>query len=571
MSNGSVLRHVHRLFGQGTLAGLSEGQLLDRFASRRDEAAFEALVERHGPMVLGVCRRLLRDPHAAEDAFQAVFLVLVRKAGSIRRCESLGPWLYRVAHRVATRANVEATRRRTVEGLAVVSPEAPADDPDAFERRILLWDELARLPSKYRDPIVLCHIEGFSHDDAATALRWPVGTVKGRLSRAKDLLRDRLARRGLGVVALTALGSEARATVPPTLNSTTIKAAVGLAEAGWASAGSASVAAIFLAKGAVTSMFLTKLKTVAAVVLTAGLLSAGWGFAVRGAGDTDGAAQAANTARSEGPSAKVVSQPPATSNQTILQEAGNPFNPAPGIAGAGLGPTPSGSSKAEQDEIAVVERLRGQRYQIEVLERQMESNSGMIRKLRDALDEHDMKLILTRLEGDPDVLNRQRSELARALKQAEDDYFKGKFESMALLRDLERVADPGDVLNIEVLEALPGRPVTGERVVRPDGTISLGFYGDVFVAGLTRKEIKVKVVEQMRKFIPAETLGLSETSSNPDGTRKTTQIAPADSIRVFVDDAIRPGSIPSRNIDDLLRKMDRVLEKLDDMPARPRR
>src|SRR4051795_13273101 len=157
---GDALRQLHRLFQRGSLGGMSEWQLLDCYATRRDDSAFEALVARHGPMVLGVCRRVLDDPHAVEDAFQATFLVLVRKAGSLGPRDAIGHWLYGVACRVALRARSESARRRSsevpmgrVEGLARVN------EPGIDEIAPILDEEIARLPSKYRAPVVLCYLE----------------------------------------------------------------------------------------------------------------------------------------------------------------------------------------------------------------------------------------------------------------------------------------------------------------------------------------------------------------------------------------------------------------------------
>ena len=205
-----VVHQVERLFGQGTVTGLSEEQLLDRFATDRDESAFEALVERHGPMVLGVCRQFLRDPNDVDDAFQATFLVLVRKAGSLRQKELLGNWLYGVASRVALRSRSVGIRRQTRFALAEQVEELAGDGGSSRsepvsevvlrdEERPLVHEEVSRLPGKYRTPIVLCYFEGLTHDQAAARLGCPVGTVKGRLSRARDLLRTRLSRRGVAI------------------------------------------------------------------------------------------------------------------------------------------------------------------------------------------------------------------------------------------------------------------------------------------------------------------------------------------------------------------------------------
>ncbi len=292
--SGAVLRQVDRLFGRGTVAGLGEGQLLDRYLAGRDEVAFEALVARHGPMVLGVCRRLLGDPHDVEDAFQATFLVLVKKAGAIRDRDLLGPWLYGVAHRVAVRSRGRAAQRRSREatGLSPEPVEAPTE-PGSGELRPVLDEEIGRLPEKYRVPILLCYFEGLSHDEAATNLRWPVGTVRSRLARGRDLLRGRLTRRGLAPVAgLIASGLTPRATsaaVPPALIEATVRAATRLAAGRAMTAGAVSASVAALTKGVVTTMFLGKLKVAAVGLVAAGIAATGAGvWAGRGLKASDG-------------------------------------------------------------------------------------------------------------------------------------------------------------------------------------------------------------------------------------------------------------------------------------------
>src|SRR5205823_3370384 len=151
--------------------------------------AFARLVGRHGAMVLGICRRLLRDHHAAEDAFQAVFLVLARRAGSVGWRESAGGWLYEVAHRVAAKALCQAARQRTREKEAASMRSERVSASEGRDEVDLLHEELRRLPEKYRLPVVLCSLEGMSHVEAASQLGWPLGTVKGRLARARDLLK----------------------------------------------------------------------------------------------------------------------------------------------------------------------------------------------------------------------------------------------------------------------------------------------------------------------------------------------------------------------------------------------
>jgi RNA polymerase sigma factor (sigma-70 family) len=193
MRSEAVVREFQRLLEPGTVAGLTERQVLERFAERGDPVAFEAIVTRHGPMVYTVCRQMLRDPNDVDDAFQATFFILIKKAGTLRQPERLGPWLYGVAYRVAHRLRTRPTTSNLPENLAGPRLACPVEDN---EQVVLLHEEIQRLPEKYRVPIVLCCIEGLSHDEAANRLGWPVGTVHGRLSRARERLRGRLIRRG---------------------------------------------------------------------------------------------------------------------------------------------------------------------------------------------------------------------------------------------------------------------------------------------------------------------------------------------------------------------------------------
>jgi RNA polymerase sigma factor (sigma-70 family) len=202
---------------QGRAEDLSDGGLLERFLTgdeAKSQEAFRALVESHGPMVLGICRHILNEEHDAEDAFQATFLVLAQKAGSIRNRLVLAGWLHEVAHRIAVKARVSAQRRRTLERQVMAMSPAPIESNGQNEAaawnelRPVLHDEVGRLPEKYRLPVILCYLEGKTNEEAAELLHWPVGTVKGRLSRARDVLRTRLMRRGLVLSAaflLTAL------------------------------------------------------------------------------------------------------------------------------------------------------------------------------------------------------------------------------------------------------------------------------------------------------------------------------------------------------------------------------
>ena len=199
---GVIRGDVLRLFEGGSVAGMDDGELLARFAERRDEAAFEALVDRLGPMVLGVCRRMLADPRDVEDAFQATFLVLVRRAGSIRDRELVGPWLHGVAVRVARRARVLAVRRAIRERREDADVMVPERPPVAewSEVRAAIDEEIGRLPEHHRRPVVLCDVEGLSREEAAARLGWTLNMVRGRLDRARGRLRDRLDAAGDGPV-----------------------------------------------------------------------------------------------------------------------------------------------------------------------------------------------------------------------------------------------------------------------------------------------------------------------------------------------------------------------------------
>ncbi len=231
----AVLRDIHTLFDVGTSNGLTDAQLLDQFRARSDpsssEAAFAGLMARHGPMVLGVCRRALSNPEDVADAFQATFLILVRKADTVRVEDSLGRWLYGVSRRVSVRASSQrhAGRPGRSEGSTWSRPRPPTRIED--ELRNVLDEEIGRLPEKFRSAVVLCELEGLGHDEAARQLGCAVGTIKSRLSRAREKLRSRLIRRGVAPTALALYVESTSAAVPAKLIEATVKAAIGSAEA----------------------------------------------------------------------------------------------------------------------------------------------------------------------------------------------------------------------------------------------------------------------------------------------------------------------------------------------------
>jgi RNA polymerase sigma factor (sigma-70 family) len=281
--------------------GVSDGQLLDRFTRRQDEAAFEALLRRHGPLVLGVCRRILGSHHDAEDAFQATFLVLVRKSASVRPKQSVANWLYGVAYRTALKAKTRAARNRARERVAAVPEEATQRGATTGEFASVLDQELNRLSEKYRSAFVLCGLEGKSHQEAARQLGCPEGTLSVRLMRAKQMLAKRLSGRGFGPASalLPALGAidAASASMPAALVLSTVKAAASVVTGNTAAElVSAEVAA--LVQGVLQAMMLTRLKIALVLFVLAGTAAVGYrplleAFRARGAEPQNAAEQPA--------------------------------------------------------------------------------------------------------------------------------------------------------------------------------------------------------------------------------------------------------------------------------------
>jgi RNA polymerase sigma factor (sigma-70 family) len=422
------------LFESGSLTGLTDRDLVERASGPPNasaEAAFEALVTRHGPMVLRVCRNVLGCHDDAEDAFQATFLVLVKQRQSIRKLDSVASWLYGVASRVAARARVDAARRRNRERRGIrllVDPTATIEstlDPDQTEHAPIVQEEVRRLPEKYRSVVLLCYWEGLTQEQAAHHLGCPIGTVRSRVARARDLLRVRLARRGLtataGALAFcftsSAPAAVAPASLPLNLVRSTVQAAMWVA-AGTTIAGVVSASVLVLVRRMLwsfTLMKIAKIATVSAAVILVALGAQTW------------------------------AQRPHRENPTP-----RPSQPVRTVTAEKVKPVPTGRE---------------------------------------------------------------------------------------LLVD---VIGPPDLVLVEVLEALPGRPISGDRLVRPDGTISLGWYGNLNVAGMTPLEVKEKVILHLRKYLSDDSLGLIEMdgeTGNPklDKDGKQIPVDPKDSDRVFVD------------------------------------
>ncbi len=264
----TVIRHLRRaaLLHEGS--GPTDSQLLESFLSRREGAAFEALLRRHGPMVLRVCRRVLGNAHDAEDAFQATFLVLVRKAGSLRSRELLANWLYGVAYRTAMKARAMNAKQRAKEKQASETPRSEASADEELLAR--LDHELSRLPDKYRVPLVLCELEGRGRKEVARLLGLPEGTLSWRLAQAKKILARRLSRYSTVAVAALLSGEATSTCLSPALRASTVEAAL--------TAGTVPVKVLALTEGVLKAMLLTKLKVTVcfgALMLLTGLGATG--------------------------------------------------------------------------------------------------------------------------------------------------------------------------------------------------------------------------------------------------------------------------------------------------------
>src|SRR5262245_50144480 len=273
-----VIQHLRRAMLVRDGAGLTDQQLLEDYISRRDQAPLAALVQRHGPMVWGVCRRVLTNYHDAEDAFQATFLVLVGRAASIASPELLANWLYGVAHQTAIKARATVAKRKTRERQVTEMPEPAGVEQNLWnDLQPLLDQELSRLPDKYRGVIVLCDLEGKTRKEVAGQLGCAEGTVASRLARARNMLAKWLARHGVvlsgGALAGVLSQQLASAGVPYSVVSSTIKAA-SLFAAGQA-AGVISVTVAALTEGVMKAMLFSKLKTAFAIVLILGFVATG--------------------------------------------------------------------------------------------------------------------------------------------------------------------------------------------------------------------------------------------------------------------------------------------------------
>jgi RNA polymerase sigma factor (sigma-70 family) len=348
-----VIRYIRKLAGASQPGDPADGQLLERFIKERDENAFATIVERHGPMVLNVCRRLLFDPHEVDDVFQAVFLVLVRKAGSIGKPALLANWLYGVACRTAANARRQTSRRYACMEEIMDMPATESTPDQAWqELRPVLDEELECLAEKYRAPLVLCYLQGRTYTETARILGWAEGTVSGRLARGRELLRARLLRRGLtlsaaALAALLAQNAASATTVPAVLAANTLKAAL-LVAAGNSLAAGVSTHVAALTEGVLKAMFLTKLKIAAAIVLTIGLLGTGGGALTYNTWAKEKGQEKKDAATAKG---KGESKAEIAGNALPPAEAANPAAPAP--------PVEANRSRQMQDLLAKAINFEG--------------------------------------------------------------------------------------------------------------------------------------------------------------------------------------------------------------------
>ena len=373
------LRHV--LVKQKGAA--TDADLLGSFVRQRDEAAFEALVRKHGPMVMGVCNRILRNSHDAEDAFQASFLVLVRKAATIHPPGMVGHWLYGVAYRTAQEARKSAAKRRAKE--ASVVPQAQTREDTWEGLRTVLDQELERLPGKYRAVIVLCDLEGKTRKEAAEQLGWPEGTVAGRLAAARTMLAKRLTRHGFGApagVLAAMLGQHASACVSPPIVSATARAAT-LFAAGRVGFRSVEVAA--LTEGVLRSMLLSRAKTAAAVLVLVGFLLGGGGLLTSATFEA-GQAEAPQGARSTEQKRPTNSKDKArdAEAEARLRQAQEAFRVAEAKLREAQGAVPDAAALLRLQ--ALRQGLGEQRTDLLLLALELERQKGRLRSLKERLE-----------------------------------------------------------------------------------------------------------------------------------------------------------------------------------------
>ncbi len=545
-----VIQNLRTLLETGAPGTATDAQLLRHVIDRprapsadasAAEAAFAALVARHGPMVLGVCRRGLRDPADVADAFQATFLVLVRRADAVRveGAFGLSRWLFGVSRRVVRKVRMQAARRaKRTQTLDGIEPIAATETVEHRELLRVIDEEVARLREPYRSAVVLCDLSGLPREAAVRQLGCASGTLDSRLARGRSRLRTRLTRRGFELGSFGAFAP----ILPRELTTATLRAFV-LSEA-------CARSSLILTEGVLREMNWLKLK-VAAVVVTLGLGSFGAWTLARPAADP-----AQPEAKVEPVEAPIVLQPmvkvrPGHSLLIEVLEAlpGRPISGTrlvrpDGTIGLGFyGDLKVAGLTRDEIKVKVIEHLK-RWISMEKLGLVV-WDDGKKKPFRIAPIRSDRVFV-----DDAILFMRDPVEFAP--------------------RPLPIRLQPGDRIDLMVLMALPGRPISGERLVGADGVVNLGFYGDVPLAGLTRNEAKAHVIEHLRRILSDETLGLRK--ANDDGA--IVEAAPAESTCVFIDESPtyvhKTIDLPKNSGPNHVKPGDYLLiEVLEALPGRP--
>jgi RNA polymerase sigma factor (sigma-70 family) len=532
-----VLQHLRSTLLAREAKGLMDGQLVECFVRHGEPAAVEALVRRHAAMVWGVCRRLLGDHHDAEDAFQATFLVLVRKAASVKPREMVGNWLYGVARQTALKARTARTKRRKREGPQTIMPDPAVMAQDSWDDlQPLLDQELARLPDKYRAAIVLCELEGKSRQEAALSLGCPEGTVASRLARARALLAKRLAGRGMvmpGAALATVLSPNGHTCVPSSLLASTIKV-VMLTATGKMGIGLVSGSVAALTEGVITAMFLHKLKTLTILFVLVGMLGLGGAYTLQARARADRSDQSFRTNESREPLDKDKATPssdlermqgtwrlinfeingvyclpffgPQGGQQATIKSTklipnfmgGQSFtfwlDPAatpPAIDLHSLTDDPLNLGEPNKTHLGIY-RLQGDELTICFVERGKQERPSTFKNYWRP-GSHTVFMALARVaEGQPTQPPSPGTGKAKVLGPPA-----GPPNTPAAQKT--DVIATGDVLAIEVTETLPNMPIKGFYSVELTGKVNLGFgYGRVKIAGQTLEEAEDTVTKHLR-------------------------------------------------------------------------
>jgi RNA polymerase sigma factor (sigma-70 family) len=527
-----VVQLLRRTVHQQVNDGLTDGHLLTRFIEHRDRAAVTALVQRHGPMVLGVCRRILRDPHDAEDAFQATFLVLVRKAPSVRQRELVANWLYGVAHQTALKARAMRARRGGRERQVEVMPETEAPQlADTWrDLQSCLDQELSRLPEKYRVAIVSCDLEGKTRKEVARQLGLPEGTVAGRLNRGRSLLAKRLSRNGValssGTLAAVVAQNAATASVPPALLSSTIEAATQFA-LGEAAVGAISVNVAVVTEGVLKTMLLNKLKGVVALLMLAvGLVALGGTLIHLQTAKAQESRPQAEGRNPDWPTSTANRGTARTAAATLPSDVASfqlvDYKTLFGRTLAVMADYFESIEYANQYDgrieartLVPLERLPGV-FRLGTVNIQTSAIGGYMIQIRvNRMKEGTEKTEIVGRDKELEVLILQRLKRNRTTIQN-----KGAGDKPRAADNTVRI-QPGDRLYVRVADTFPGNDINGGFRVEPSGKVPLGpRYGRAQVSGLTPEEAEIRVRDHLKSLLHDPQVSLTWYDSVVHGARQ---------------------------------------------------